>query len=121
MENQQQLKLPYLEENTNVYEHPLVQTINASYQKLEDLIKDEFNQLKANSFKSKPILVNGRLFQLVDKEELARTLGISMDTVIKWSNNGTIPQPFDPEKTKKGRKILKWDLYEVIEWFNKYR
>ena len=71
--------------------------------------------------KSQPILVNGKLTQLVSREELASSLGVSPGTIDRWSKNGTIPRPFNPDRGKRGPKLLKWDLYEVIERIRRYR
>ena len=80
--------------------------------------------------KSKPILVNGKLFQLVSREELADILGVSINVIDKWTANGIIPKPFDPDRLRKGKKfdkqrrgrrILKFDLFEVIEWYREFR
>ena len=71
--------------------------------------------------KSQPILVNGKLTQLVNREELASSLGVSPGTIDRWSKNGTIPRPFNPDRGKRGPKLLKWDLYEVIERIRRYR
>ena len=82
------------------------------------------------NLKSKPVLVNGKLFQLVSREELANILGVSTNVIDKWSANSIIPKPFDPdrlrkgkqfEKQKRGRRILKFDLFEVIEFLRQYR
>ena len=73
------------------------------------------------NLKSQPILVNGKLTQLVSRDELASSLGVSAGTIDRWSKNGTIPNPFNPDRGKRGPKLLKWDLYEAVEWIRKYR
>ena len=123
-----QSKHTYQENETAIEEHHLVNpiTVTVNPQRLESLIKNEIKESIVNNFKSKPIIVNGKLFQLVDKEELANAFGISSDTVDKWSDKGFLPKPFDPEKlvndkNGKGRKVLKWDLYECLDWYRKFR
>ncbi len=71
--------------------------------------------------KSRPVLVNGKLSQLASREEVAAILGVQPGTIDRWSRNGIIPKPYNPEKSKRGPKLLKWDLYEVLEWIRQYR
>ncbi len=70
---------------------------------------------------AKPLIVNGKMFCLADKQDLSKILGVSTATIQRWSKDGVIPKPFSPERSKKGRKILKWDIYEVLDWIQKYR
>ena len=70
---------------------------------------------------SPPILVNGKMTQLVTRDELAVILGVRPNTVDRWAKNGTIPEPLNPEKGRRGRKFLRYDLFTVIDWIQRYR
>lgn len=88
--------------------HELNQTLNKVF--------GAFSKLKA-----KPVTVNGQNYCFVSKSELAEVLGISENTVGVWVSKGILPRPFDPERGKNGRKLLRWDLFESVSMYRKWR
>ena len=49
--------------------------------------------------------------RLVTRVDLADILGVLQNTIDYWAKNGTIPEPLNPEKGKRGRKFLRYDLF----------
>lgn len=71
---------------------------------------------------SQPLVIHGRKFQIVERKEAARHLSISEDTFDRLVKTGFLPPPFAPDfKAGRGNKLQRWDLYDVIEWFTRYR
>lgn len=75
-----------------------------------------------SKIKSKPVVVNGQNYCFVSKSQLAEIFGVSENTVDSWVSRGFLPPPFDPERGKaKGRKLLRWDLFECVSMYRKWR
>src|SRR5687768_5090787 len=69
-----------------------------------------------------PLVIHGRCFESVTKSVAARRLSLSIAAFDDLVSKGYLPQPFAPDdRVGKGKKILRWDVYEVIEKFMSYR
>lgn len=86
-------------------------------------LQDGFSLLRASIEGRTPdLVIHGKKFRLVEKDEAARHLSISIDTFDRCVRKGYLPQPYSPEqKSGNGNKLLRWDLYAVIEQFTSYR
>lgn len=47
----------------------------------------------------------------ISKKQVARILGVSTSSVIRWVKTNNLPKPF-----KFGSNTLKWDITEIEKW-----
>ena len=47
----------------------------------------------------------------IDSAELAKFIGVSQNTIKRWSRNGDMPQG-----RRVGPRLLKWDRAEIMDW-----
>ena len=50
---------------------------------------------------------------LIDSAELATFIGVSQNTIKRWSRNGVMPKG-----RRVGPRLLKWSRVEIEDWIN---
>ena len=105
----------------NQIDLPDLQTMSLALEihELNQTLKKVFGAF--SKLKAKPVVVNGQNYCFVSKSELAGVFGVSENTISSWTSKGILPRPFDPERDKNGRKLLRWDVFECLAMYRKWR
>ena len=68
----------------------------------------------------------GRYEVLLAPHEVAKRLGVTVDTVSNWERRGAIPPPMQvpngtPTGRGRGRRWMRYDYWKVLRWLDGHR